>query len=42
MKLTAQEIVKILKNAGHQAYWAGGCVRDILLGIEPKDFDIVT
>jgi len=42
MKATSVEIIEILKNAGHEAYWAGGCVRDMLLGIEPKDFDIVT
>jgi len=42
MKATSIEIIQILKKAGHQAYWAGGCVRDMLLGIEPKDFDIVT
>ena len=42
MKTTSIEIIEILKKAGHSAYWAGGCVRDMLLGIEPKDFDIVT
>ncbi len=36
------KIIQKLKNAGHEAYWAGGCVRDMLLGIKPKDFDIVT
>lgn len=36
------EIIKILNKAGHAAYWAGGCVRDMLLGIKPKDFDIAT
>lgn len=39
---TSVEIIRQLKKAGHEAYWAGGCVRDMLLGIEPKDFDIVT
>lgn len=39
---TSVEIIKQLKNAGHEAYWAGGCVRDMLMGHEPKDFDIVT
>ncbi|MGD0442709.1 MAG: CCA tRNA nucleotidyltransferase [Edaphobacter sp.] len=38
----AQEIVAALRSAGHQAYFAGGCVRDLLLGIEPKDFDVAT
>lgn len=42
MKATSIQIIEILKNAGHEAYWAGGCVRDMLFGIEPKDFDIVT
>lgn len=42
MKATSIEIIEILKKAGHEAYWAGGCVRDMLFGIEPKDFDIVT
>ncbi len=42
MKATSIQIIEILKKAGHEAMWAGGCVRDMLLGIEPKDFDIVT
>lgn len=42
MKLTSIEIIKILRDAGFTAYWAGGCVRDMLLGIQPKDFDIAT
>ncbi|MBI4975061.1 CCA tRNA nucleotidyltransferase [Candidatus Peregrinibacteria bacterium] len=42
MKVTSIEIIETLKKAGHEAYWAGGCVRDMLLGIQPKDFDIVT
>ncbi len=42
MKATSIQIIEILKKAGHEAYWAGGCVRDMLIGIEPKDFDIVT
>lgn len=42
MKSTSLEIIEILRKAGHEAYWAGGCVRDMLLGIQPKDFDIVT
>lgn len=31
-----------LRKAGHTAYFAGGCVRDKLLGLEPKDYDIAT
>lgn len=42
MKATSLQIIETLKNAGHQAYLAGGCVRDMLLGISPKDFDIAT
>ncbi len=42
MKSTSVEIINTLKKAGHTAYWAGGCVRDMLLGIEPHDIDIVT
>ena len=42
MYKNAVEIVKRLRNAGFEAYFAGGCVRDKLLGIEPKDYDIAT
>jgi len=42
MKPTSIKIIEKLREAGHQAYWAGGCVRDMLLGMEPKDFDIAT
>lgn len=42
MKPTALSIVEKLQKKGYQAYWAGGCVRDMLLGITPKDFDIAT
>ena len=38
----AREIVIKLRGAGHQAYLAGGCVRDMLLEIVPKDFDVAT
>lgn len=38
----AREIVAKLRDAGHQAYFAGGCVRDLLLGVDPKDFDVAT
>ena len=30
------------RSAGHQAYLVGGCVRDLLLGVTPKDFDVAT
>lgn len=42
MRNTAVEVIKKIRNAGFEAYWAGGCVRDLLLHIEPKDYDIVT
>ena len=35
-------IVRRLRDAGHVAYLAGGCVRDRLLGLEPKDYDVAT
>ncbi|MBP7845312.1 MAG: hypothetical protein KA116_10880 [Proteobacteria bacterium] len=38
----AVDIVSDLQEAGHDAYLVGGCVRDILLGLKPKDFDIAT
>jgi len=42
MEAEATEIVRTLRQAGHIAYFAGGCVRDRLLGKEPVDFDIAT
>jgi len=38
----AAEIVRVLREHGHQAYFAGGCVRDLLLGREPADCDVAT
>ncbi|WP_137888293.1 polynucleotide adenylyltransferase PcnB [Pseudomonas sp. 2FE] len=38
----AVSVVERLQNAGYQAYLVGGCVRDLLLDIEPKDFDVAT
>ena len=38
----AIEIIRILRRAGHEALLAGGCVRDYLLGREPKDHDVAT
>jgi len=38
----ATQIVERLRAAGHAAYFAGGCVRDLLLGREPSDFDVAT
>lgn len=42
MHSSATQIVKTLQDAGHKAYFAGGCVRDKLMGREPKDIDIAT
>jgi len=36
------EIIKKLKKSGFQAFVVGGCVRDLLAGIKPKDFDVST
>ena len=38
----ALRIVGELRAAGHEAFLAGGCVRDLLLGREPKDYDVAT
>jgi poly(A) polymerase len=38
----AVEVVKRLTRAGHQALWAGGCVRDMLMGQPPADYDVAT
>ena len=38
----ATEVVRVLREAGFRALWAGGCVRDLILGHEPSDFDVAT
>ncbi len=38
----ALDVVRRLREAGYEALWAGGCVRDELLGILPKDYDVAT
>ncbi len=38
----AVDVVRRLQEAGHQALWAGGCVRDELLGGQPTDYDVAT
>ena len=38
----ATKIVRTLQAAGHVAYFAGGCVRDQIMGREPSDFDVAT
>ena len=42
MLAAATDIVRTLVGAGHQAVFAGGCVRDMLRGVAPKDYDIAT
>ena len=39
---SALKVLYRLKDAGYEAFLVGGCVRDILLGITPKDFDVAT
>jgi poly(A) polymerase len=41
-KRRAAEIVSTLRKQGHQAYLAGGCVRDLLLSRRPADYDVAT
>ncbi|OHB82008.1 MAG: hypothetical protein A2W31_05305 [Planctomycetes bacterium RBG_16_64_10] len=38
----AVDIIRRLRAAGYEAYWAGGCVRDQLLGRLPNDYDVAT
>ena len=38
----AVTVVRRLQQSGHEAYLVGGCVRDLLCGLEPKDFDVAT
>src|SRR5262249_32482273 len=38
----AVEVVRRLRAGGHEALFAGGCVRDELLGLTPKDYDVTT
>ncbi|MGB6101684.1 MAG: polynucleotide adenylyltransferase PcnB [Comamonas sp.] len=38
----AIDVVRTLKQAGFEAYIVGGAVRDLLLGLKPKDFDVAT
>ena len=42
MKETAIGIARRLREASHVTYFAGGCVRDMLRGVEPQDYDIAT
>src|SRR3954453_5830420 len=38
----ARAVIAKLRTAGHQAWLVGGCVRDLLLGSKPKDYDVST
>ncbi|HEV2112824.1 MAG TPA: CCA tRNA nucleotidyltransferase [Terriglobales bacterium] len=42
LKQAATDIVRTLRQRGHQAYLVGGCVRDLLLGRQPADYDVAT
>jgi poly(A) polymerase len=42
LKQAATAVVETLRQRGFQAYLVGGCVRDLLLGREPKDYDVAT
>ncbi len=39
---SAERVARRLRQKGFQAYFVGGCVRDLLRGVEPKDYDIAT
>jgi poly(A) polymerase len=38
----AERICRVLREAGHQAYFVGGCVRDVVMRREPEDYDVAT
>ncbi|MDO5640312.1 MAG: polynucleotide adenylyltransferase PcnB [Neisseria sp.] len=42
LSFAAEKVVRRLHNEGYEAYVVGGAVRDLLLGVEPKDFDVAT
>ena len=42
LSYAAEKVVSRLQQAGFEAYVVGGAVRDLLLGVEPKDFDVAT
>lgn len=42
LSFAAEKVVERLHQAGFEAYVVGGAVRDLLLGVEPKDFDVAT
>src|SRR5271169_2624713 len=38
----SEEVCRRLRASGYQAYLVGGCVRDLVLGREPSDYDVAT
>src|SRR5215470_13327765 len=42
MEKAARKVAELLRDRGHLAYFAGGCVRDMVRGLIPKDYDIAT
>ncbi len=42
LRAHAEAIVRTLREAGHEAYFAGGCVRDLVMGHSPNDYDVTT
>jgi tRNA nucleotidyltransferase/poly(A) polymerase len=42
MEKTARQVAAHLREQGNIAYFAGGCVRDMVRGLTPKDYDIAT
>ena len=42
MERAARKVAEILRDRGHIAYFAGGCVRDMVRGLTPRDYDIAT
>ena len=42
LRQSAKAVVDRLRSSGFQAYWAGGCVRDLVMGREPHDYDVAT
>ncbi|MBI4459596.1 MAG: CCA tRNA nucleotidyltransferase, partial [Acidobacteria bacterium] len=42
LRQAAERAARVLREHGFQAYFVGGCVRDLLRGEEPKDYDVAT
>src|SRR4051812_43748409 len=41
-KLAAEKVMNTLRTAGYEAYLVGGVVRDLILGLDPHDYDVAT